>query len=93
MELINKIFTFENTTSLMIYGTVEKPYFMANVVAKLLGYKNTNQAINDHVWPSYTITMKELQEIKPFSSINLVCPFNILYALFVLLISLCNSMS
>ncbi len=68
MELINKILTFENTTSLMIYGTVEKPYFMANVVAKLLGYKNTNQAINDHVWPSYTITMKELQEIKPFET-------------------------
>ena len=68
MEMINKLFILNENTKLMIYGSIQKPYFIASVVAQILGYVNTNQAIISNVWEENVITMAELQKIKAFDT-------------------------
>lgn len=45
-----KTFTDPNTfDNVRVFGTIEKPLFMAKDVAKILNYKNTTEAIRNHV--------------------------------------------
>lgn len=47
-----------NDFELINYGTTDKIYFKAKDVALYLGYKNTKQAIIDHVWTSNKSTLE-----------------------------------
>lgn len=52
-------FLFKHSSTsfeLINYGTTKNIYFKAKDVATFLGYKNTNQAIKDHVWESNKFT-------------------------------------
>ena len=51
------IYKHNNTSfELINYGTNKEPYFKAKDIADFLQYKNTNQAIKDHVWNSDKFT-------------------------------------
>ena len=53
------IFKHNNTDfELINYGIKDKLYFKAKSVAQYLGYKNTKQAIIDHVWSSNKTTIE-----------------------------------
>lgn len=68
--------TFRNTSfKINVYGTVEHPYFKASEVAKVLGYKNTNKAIINHVDNDDKITYNKLnclayQKVSPLLKVQ-----------------------
>ena len=49
MQIVNKTFDF-NGNEIAVYGTPEKPYFIASKIAKLLGYHDCWKAVKAHVW-------------------------------------------
>jgi prophage antirepressor-like protein len=59
--LINRNFKF-NENQLTVYGTSEKPYFIANDIAKLLGYVIPKNAIRDNVWKENKISVQEYEQ-------------------------------
>ena len=49
METITRTFTHEQLGDIRVLGTPENPWFVASDVATALGYKNTRDAIKQHV--------------------------------------------
>ena len=61
IDLSNGIFRFMGQDASIIPDH-ENPLFLANDIAKILGYKDTTQSIFDHVDPDYKTTWGEIQK-------------------------------
>ncbi len=69
MALVNNMFDFKES-KISVIGSKESPYFFASQIATLLGYANTVDAVNSHVWDKYKITLGEFREKFPNNKID-----------------------
>jgi prophage antirepressor-like protein len=61
ITIINKTFTFNNS-NITVYGSIDKPYFVGNSIASLLGYERPRKAIYDHVKDKYKISVEDYEK-------------------------------
>lgn len=60
MDIINRIFTYEDYKIKVYVTSIGEPWFCGRYIAKVLLYKDTKKALEEHVDDDFKLTLEEL---------------------------------